>query len=45
MVRVAFSSVHNCVQVEVDGPGVNPCKAAAYGQKNPAFMRAKTGLT
>jgi len=45
MVRVAFSCVHIFVQVEVGGLGVNPLKAAAYGQKNPAFMRAKTGLT
>jgi hypothetical protein len=36
MVMVVFSSVHICVQVEVGGLAVNPLKAAAYGQNNPA---------
>jgi len=37
MVRVVFSSVHICVEVEVGGLAVNPHEAAAYGQKYPAF--------
>jgi hypothetical protein len=38
MVRVVFSSVHICVQVEAGNLAVNPREAAAYGQKNPAFV-------